>query len=391
MLKGELGMAKHIIPEVPYIYQGSVPSCHETTLRMVLEFYGLRYSSSYVMNLSGFNYGFKYFKEAYFAIACSESPLGPWPFMTYAAEKLGCSINLIKHKPWDETWKLMKDYVDKDTPVYMPMLNMQHLWKTSFPVPHIVLLCGYDEAKGIVMIHDPALGEDGEGIQYLPIQYFPSEEPLEGDLYQGKSGGYAEFRIDDFRKACDLTGTPWQAFWKNGVAIISPPCSDQPPIPWAEVIERNGKLTLGLMREVVGKELDNDQTYGPDGIAQLASDVEKGFGLVEQPEALIGVLDLLKGMTFQLGGAYKKDGQAFLAGLAAATNNQDLKKASFYLRVTANCYDQGFAEIDHIMKKRPGPVQISGKLKRIAEILRRVAECETEAGERLRGAAQNLD
>lgn len=384
-------MAKHIIPNVPYIYQGSVPSCPETTLRMVLEFYGLKYSSSYLMNLSGFNYGFKYFKGNNFAVAGSESPLGPWPFMAYAAERLGCTTRLIKDKPWDEAWNLMKGYVEKDTPVYMPMLNMQYLWKTAFPVPHIVLLCGYDEEKGVVMIHDPALGEVGEGIQSLPRQYSPPAERQEGELYEGKSGSYAEFRIDDFRKACDLNRTPWQNFWKNGLAIISSPSSDRPPRPWAEVIGRNAKLTLGLIREVVGSEVGADHTYGPDGIEELASDVERGFCLLDKPEALTAILGLLRGMTFHVGGAYKKDGQAFLAGLAAATNNRDLEEASYYLRLTANCYDQGLAEIDHIMQKKPVPQGIlSGKLGRISELLRRVAECERKAGESLRSAAGGL-
>ena len=164
-------MARHIIPDVPYIYQGIVPSCHVTCLRMLLEFYGMKHSFSYLINLSGFNYGFTYFKGTNRAFACSESPFGPWPFVGFVAEKMGCTCELIKDKTWDETRKLLKGYVDKNIPVYMPMLNMQHLWKTAIPVPHIVLLCGYDEEKDLVMIHDPGLGEIGEGIQYLPMQY----------------------------------------------------------------------------------------------------------------------------------------------------------------------------------------------------------------------------
>jgi len=72
-------MGKHVVPYVPYLYQGSVPGCPDTSLRMLLAFHGLNYASSCVRNLSGFNYGFKYFKDNHFAVAGAESHLGPWP------------------------------------------------------------------------------------------------------------------------------------------------------------------------------------------------------------------------------------------------------------------------------------------------------------------------
>jgi len=381
-------MAKHIVPDIPYVYQGSAPSCPETTLRMVFAFRGLKFSSSYLRNLSGFDYGFTYFKGNHFAVACAESPMGPWPHMAYAAGKLGCAVTLIQGKPWDESWSLMRSTLDKNVPIYMPLLNMQYLWKTAFPVPHIVLLCGYDEEKGVVMIHDPALGEFGEGIQYLPTQYAPRIELQEGELHEGKSGNYAEFKLEDFKKACDLAGTPWQDFWKNGFATISPG-SDRPAIPWAEVIERNGKITLGLMGQVVGADVGPENTYGPAGLQELASDVETGFGLPDKPKAVVAILGLLRGMTFHVGADCKKDGQAFLSGLAAATNSRNLEEASYEMRFTANCYDQGLAEIDQIFQKKPLSQEIlSRPLSRIAELLRRAAGSERRAGESLRSAAK---
>lgn len=384
-------MAKHIIPDVPYIYQGIVPSCHVTSLRMLLEFYGMKHSFSYLINLSGFNYGFTYFKGTNRAFACSESPFGPWPFMAFAAEKMGCTCELIKDKTWDETWKLLKGYVDKNVPVYMPMLNMQYLWKTAFPVPHIVLLCGYDEEKDVLMIHDPGLGEIGEGIQYLPMQYLPPDGLREGGLYRGKSGAYAEFKMDDFKKACDLKGTSWEGAWKNGLALISPP-SGQPSVSWAEVINRNARLALGKIENVIEEDLGDTNTYGPDGIMELAADIEKGFGLLSKPEALIGILGGLSGTTFRVGSAYKRDGDAFLAGLAAATNNKDLGSASYHLRSAALCYDQGLAEIEAFLQQGPDSEgALPSVLRRIADVLRRAAECESKAGEGLFRATKALD
>jgi hypothetical protein len=380
-------VARHVVSDVPYLYQGSVPSCHETSLRMILSFHGLNCSSSYIRNLSGFNYGFKYFKENHFAVACAESPMGPWPHMAYAAEKMGCSVDLIRGKSWETTWPLIREYLDKDVPLYMPLLNMKYLWKTTFPVPHVVLLCGYDEEKGVVMLHDPALGEVGEGIPSLPRQYVPIEERQEGEPYIGMSGAYAEFRIEDFEKACDLAGTPWQPFWKNGVAIISP-TSGRSTVSWAEVIDRNGKLTLGLMAEVAGEEVGAADTYGPAGLENLADDLGSCFGLPGKPKAIRAILGLLRGMTFHVGADYKKDAQAFLAGMAGITKDRDLEEASFHLRFTANCFEQGLAEIDQVLEKEPASQDaVFRTLDRIAGLLRHAAESERRAGSSLRQAA----
>lgn len=374
-------MHSYIIPNVPYIFQGIVPRCHVTSLRMILEFYGVKYAPSYLMNLSGFNYGFKYFKGTNIAIACPDSPLGPWEFMAYAAQKIGCGTDFVKDKPWDETWELMKSYIAEDKPVYIPLLNMQHLWKTPRPVPHIVVLCGYDEEKGVVIVHDPALGELGEGIQYLPPNGLP----------EGKSGSYAEFKIEDFRKACDLKETPWQDFGKNGLCLIYPP-TGQPRISWSEVMDRNARLTLGQVEEVIGKHIGTNRTSGPDGIIEFAHDLEEGFGSLSQPAELITILSGLRIMTFGVGSSYKNDAHAFLTGLAVATGNKDLGRASYSLRLSGLCYEQGLAEVDYVIQKQPvSPEVLSVRLARIAELLRRAAEYERKAGESLGKGAKAID
>lgn len=373
-------MAGYVIPDVPYVFQGIVPRCHVTSLRMILEFYGVKYAPSYLMNLSGFNYGFKYFKGANMAIACPESSLGPWEFVAYAAEKIGCRINFVNNKPWDETWRRLRSYIAEDKPIYMPLLNMQHLWKTAHPIPHIVVLCGYDEEKGVVMVHDPALGELGEGIQYLPPNGLP----------KGKSGNYAEFRVEDFRKACDLKETPWHDFGENGLCVIYPP-TGKPSISWAEVIDRNARLTLGQVEEVMGKRVGTNRTCGPDGIMEFANDLEGGFGLLEEPAELVVILSGLRSMTFSVGSSYKNDAHAFVAGLASVTGSQDLERASYYLRMTGLCYEQGLAEVDCIMRDQSIPQEaLRGRLTRISEVLRRAAEHERKAGKSLGKGARAL-
>ena len=163
-------MSRHVI-NVKYIWDGIVPLCHVTSLRMVLEFYGIQYTPSYLMNLSGFNYGFRYSRKARVAFANPNPPLGPWEHMAYAAEKLGCTAQLVKDKPWDETWGLLKSYIDKDVPILIARLNMKGLWKLARPAPHLVVLCGYDEEKSVVFTHDPALGEVGERAPSLPLSH----------------------------------------------------------------------------------------------------------------------------------------------------------------------------------------------------------------------------
>ncbi len=371
-------MSQHVIANVPYIFQGIVPHCHVTSLMMILEFYGMKYSTSYLMNLSGFNYGFNYFKGRSLAFACPETTLGPSRFMAYAAEKIGCKVSLIKDKPWDETWGLLKGYVDNNVPVYMSLLNMQHLWKTARPVPHIVVLCGYNEEKNVVMIHDPALGEVGEGIQYLGPN----------GLAEGKFGNYAEFAIDDFRRACDLRGTPWQSFGINGLCIIHPP-TRQLNISWAEVVDRNARLTLGKIEEVIGEHAGTDTVSGPDGIMAFAGDLERGFGLIEEPEKLVTILSgQIRNLVFNVGSSYKIDAHAFVAGLASVTGNQDLERASYFIRLTALCYEQALTQVDYMMQNQQTPQkELRRSLNRIAELLRQAAESERKAGESLiRGA-----
>lgn len=373
-------MSKHVIPDVPYIFQGMAPRCHVTSLRMILEFYDVKYTTSYLMNLSGFNYGFTYFKGANMAYACPATSLGPWEILAYAVEKIGCKTNFVKDKPWAETWMLLKDYVAQGTPVYMARLNMRCLWKTAHPTPHVVVLCGYDEEKGVVIVHDPAFGEVGEGIQYLPPNGLP----------EGKSGSYAEFNIADFREACDLKEIPWAFSGENGFCVIYPP-TGQPNVSWAEVVDRNARLTLGQVEEVIGKHVATDNRWGPDGIVEFASDLERGFGLLEEPAELISILGELSGLAFRCGSSYKMDASAFVAGLAAATGSQDLEKASYYLRFTGLCYEQGLAEVDYIMGHQSiSQEALRGRLTRISEVLRRAAQYERQAGESLGKGANAL-
>jgi len=376
-------MLKHVIPNLPYIYQGIVPRCHVTSLMMILQYYGLEYSQSYLMNLSGYNYGFSYYEQgntAYEqgnrALACPESSFGSWAFMAYALEKLGCKTTFIKDRTWEETWKLLKEYVSQDIPVYMPLLNMKHLWRTSRPIPHVVVLCGYDEMKGVVMIHDPALGEAGEGIRYLPSNGLP----------RGKSGSYAEFKIEDFREACHLK----RRDRKNGLCVIEPP-NRKPNISWSEVIARNAKLTLGQVEEVVGKHAVTNSISGSKGLMEFAGDLEKGFGLIGEPGDFFETIDALRSIVFIIGSSYRKDAHAFIAGVASVTDSEDLYKASYYLGVIGLCYEQGLAEIDYLMTQRSiSEGALRERLTRISEVLKKAAKYEQEVGEHLGCGARAL-
>ena len=372
-------MSRHVI-NISYIWDGIVPLCHATSLRMVLEFYGVKYSPAHLMNLSGFNYGFRYSRNTRVAYANPITPLGPWEYMAYAAEKLGCITELVKDKSWDETWELLKSSIEKDVPVLIARLNMEGLWKLQRQAPHLIVLCGYDEEKGVVIAHDPALGEVGERIQYMPDSKLPRDT----------SGSYIEYSIDAFKKAFDLTGTPYEDFGKNGFVIIQPP-TERPLIDWAEVIDRNAKLTLGKVEEVIGKQVGGDYILGPHGILALAADVERGFNLLDQPEKLTQLLFQLRGSVFNIGSSYKIDAHAFVAGLAAATNNRELEQASYHLRFTALHYEEGLAQVDLILHNQPiSQEELKLRLSRIAEVLRRAAESERQAGESLSKGAKSL-
>jgi hypothetical protein len=372
-------MSKHKI-NVPYIWGGNVHCCHTTSLRMILKFYGLEHTTSYIMNLSGFNYGFHYFKEAKMAFGGPESPLTPFPFMVYAAEKLGCKVESIRDKPWDLSWKTLKQYIDKDMPIYTPTLNMQYLWKLQQPAPHMVVVVGYDEEKGIIMIHDPALGEVGDMEPYM----FPIGLP------EFPSGSYSEYKIDDFRKAWILKGTPWYALGDNGMCIIRP-TTKRPKIDWVEVMDRNAKLTLGEVEEVIGAPAGSDERSGPDGIIQYANDLEKGFGLLEKPSELIEILNFARTIPFSVGISCKIDAHAFLAGLYALTEIEDLNRASYYMRLTALRWEEGMSQIDLILRDQQiSQEMLKNRLHRISKTLKTSAEHQRKAGESLANGAQAM-
>jgi len=372
-------MSRKVI-NIRYIWDGIVPRCHVTSLRMILEYLGLKYPPSYLMNLCGFNYGFRYSKATKIAYAIPNPPLGPWEFMSYAAEKIGCRVEFFKDRHWNESWELLKHYVDRDMPVLIARINMQGLWGSPKPLPHLIVLCGYDEEKGVVIVHDPALGEVGERIQFMGLVGLP----------KGKSGCYIEYDIDDFRKAWDLSGTPFEDFGKNGFAIIYAP-TERPIISWAEIIDRNAKLTLGQVDEVIGKRICGDYTWGPDGIEELAADVGNGFGLLEEPSELSPLLFDIRSHVFNIGSSHKADAHSFVAGIAAATGNQEMEEASSNLRYTALHYEEGLAQVDCIMNNRSiNHEELKGCLARISEVLGRAAESERKAGESLAKAARAL-
>ena len=363
-------MPNHMRVDVPYVFQGTAaPRCHVACFRMILASYGLKYTTPYLMNLSGYNYGFTYFKEAKMAFAGPATPLGPWQILSYAANKIGCETEFIKDKPWDETWELMQEYLGQDKPLYVARLDMQYLWKTPQPVPHVVVLCGYDEDRGVVIIHDPALGEAGEGIQYLP----PNK------MLERMSGCFAEFEIEDFRKACALEEIQWAFSGKNGFCVITPP-AEQPNISWPEVIERNGRIILGNIEEAT-QLVGSKPKYGPDALKEFAHDLASGFGMLEEPPIFAATLRGLRGLTFRSGSSYMFDASAFTAGLSTLTADPNLAEASHHLGSIGLCYDESLGEIEHIMDSHSmSKRSLRKSLTRISLLLERAADHARMAG-----------
>ena len=374
-------MSNSIRLEVPYVFQGTAaPRCHVACLRMILEYYGVRYTTSYLMNLSGYNYGFTYFKEAKMAFAGPATPLGPWQILSYAAQKVGCQTKFYKDKPWEEAWRIMKEYLSQGKPVYVARLDMQHLWKTTRPVPHVIVLCGYDEDRDVVIIHDPALGQTGEGIQYLSPNKLPD----------GTSGCYAEFPISEFRRACAVEEIQWAFSGKNGFCIINP-ANKQLAISWLDVIKRNANLILGNVEEEIGEPIPGHHRYGPDGLEEFARDLESGFGLFGEPPRLFAALGALRGLLFRSGSSYMFDASAFVSGLAALTADQELKEASNHLGLIGVCYDECLGEAEYILEHQSiSPKSLEERLTRISSVLKRTADQARIAGKNLMEGAKAL-
>lgn len=353
---------------VPYIWQGSIPQCHVTSLSMILNYSGLKGSPSLLLNLSGIGYGFGYFEGWDVAIAAPESSMGIYPFIQYAAEKLGWTLRLIRNHSFEEAWDQLRQCIDEGKPVLLPLLNMQSLWKSGQPYPHVVVICGYDEKRSIAWAHDPALGRDGEGVCYLP----PNK------LQKGFSGCYVEYPTADLKKAWALEGTAWEAFGNNHLCVLER-LNEENQIPWEEVLQRNARLTLGMQEEVIGMGSPG-LIPGPRALRRLAEDFEDAFDRFDQRSAILNFVGSVRNMTFNVGASYRMQASTFLSGLASAWGMKELEEVAFLFHQSSLGFEQGRSEIDGLLTLQIFREEMHKRFQKISSILKETADLEEESG-----------
>jgi hypothetical protein len=353
---------------VPYIWQGSIPRCHVTSLSMILNYHGLKGNLSFLLNLSGLGYGFGYFEGGNEAIAAPESSMGIYPFIQYAAEKLGWTLRLLRNHSFEEAWDRVRHCIDEGKPVLLPLLNMKSLWKSDRPFPHVVVICGYDEKRSIAWAHDPALGRNGEGVCYLP----PNK------LQKGFSGCYVEYQTTDLKTAWVLEGTSWEAFGNNHLCVLER-LSEEKKIPWEEVLQRNARLTLGMQEEIVGMRSPG-LISGPRALRMLAQDFEDAFDRFDQRSAILHFVGSVRNMTFNVGASYRMQTSTFLSALASAWRMKELEEVAFLLHRSSLGFEQGRSEIDGLLTSQISQEEMHQRLQKISSILKEIADLEEESG-----------
>ncbi|GAI18979.1 unnamed protein product, partial [marine sediment metagenome] len=201
----------HMIADFPYIWEGPTSGCYMAALQMLLDYYGVKVSHSYLAATSGMGFGLG-------VIAVGESDYTkPWKGLefepgqsvykqsselcmkkiTNALETLGIKIKdySLKDMSWAEAWETVKGYIANDIPIEFHYTHLKYQWRTPFtdPPSHWFALFGYDEDKGVVTFYDPMLGDFGEGIHALEgrvISEIPSKtcQPYENTIDEFKYG-----------------------------------------------------------------------------------------------------------------------------------------------------------------------------------------------------------
>jgi hypothetical protein len=340
---------------------------------MILNYYGLKGNPSLLLNLSGIGYGFGYFEGWDVAIAAPESSIGIYPFVRYAAEKLGWTLRLIGNRSFEEAWDQLRNCVDEGTPILLPLLNMKSLWKAERPFPHVVVICGYDEKRSIAWAHDPALGSYGEGVCYLPPNKLP----------KNFSGCYVEYPTVDLKTAWVLDGTAWEAFGNNHLCVLER-LSEMEQIPWEEVLQRNARLTLGLQEEITGMRSPG-LIAGPRAVRRLAKDFEDASDRLGQRSAVLNFIRSVRNMAFNVGASYRMQAATFLSALASAWGMKGLQETAFLFHRSSLGFEQGRSEIDGLLTLQISEEEMGQRVQKISSILKEIADLEEEAGTLMKG------
>jgi len=340
---------------------------------MILNYYGLKANPSFLLNLSGMGYGFGYFEGRDVAIAAPESSMGVYPFIRYAAEKLGWTLRLITNDSFEDAWKQLRQCIDGERPVLLPLLNMKSLWKSQRTFPHVVVICGHDEKRPIAWAHDPALGIHGEGVCYLPPNTLP----------KGLSGCFVEYQTEDLKAALILEGTAWEAFGNNQLCVLER-LSEEEQTPWEEVLQRNARLTLGLQEEVTGMRSPG-LFAGPKGLRRLANDFVNTSDHLDQKSAILNFVGSVRNMAFNVGASYRMQAATFLSALASAWGVKRLQEIAFLFHRSSLGFEQGRSEIDGLLTSQISEEEMDQRVQKISSILREIADMEEEAGTLMKG------
>ncbi len=117
--------------------------CAISSLEMVLSFYGYNYTSSLLLQLSLWDYGFWYMKEYHFGFA---GGIGPIDAMARAARLLGFNITIYNYTRFEDAVEKLREILGRGHPAIIQL------------AAHTVVGVGVDPERKLIYIHDPSGG-----------------------------------------------------------------------------------------------------------------------------------------------------------------------------------------------------------------------------------------
>ena len=324
----------HTIENVDY-YPMLDGYCAMTALRMNLHYYGVDVDQSTLLNL-GWNYGFFFIDSPFYtgAYPCTE----PVAEIIHAANLLGFKTEFLVHASLDEARQTLVKYISQDIPVIIQ-------W-----TPHTVLAYGYQDNARTVIVHNPG--------QPTP------------DLVPKTRWQRTTFPIADWLQPPIL----WQ--FRGFQMVVITPDTKTPNIDWKQIWARAAAKTLGIDKG------DQPGYSGTPGIETMIKYIQAHAGQNDKKSR--ENLHNFK-MTFELGAGFRRNASAFLAGFAAASNDQNLTQAALHLRASALLFRQGQTLLEH---SKSHPNQQPQIVKELTQILHAIINEETAAAQHLQKASQ---
>lgn len=371
-----------LITDLPLEFHGPIDfPCFGCALRSIAAYHGIRLSKNSLMFQGAMRFTYPYISGRGFTTVVPEWAHHGFRLDTqYPARAMGIELEVLDHRPerpWSEIWSEWKSYVAAGEPVYFCTRNAEILWDAigySEPplhdgddrrnIGHCVVLIGFDDEREIGIIHDSHFYYAQNGGVDLPLYEIP---------------------VEAIERACS----------ERRVA---------PPFVFKGRTDARPSLaeTLSLQAAIIGGTQYDASFAPPDlpgvatgfrALAAAADDVEAAPDPETLKQLLVGFDRFLR-TRWWLGVDGQPARAAWLSGVSAATHNEDVEVAAYYLDASAislaRAADAYVPVRQELRDRAPRADVIAEQRHVLVCMLREAAEHERNAAERLACATRTF-